>query len=421
MTDLREAAGRAAGRLHVLRPRWTIAPGGAAWRRLLFTWLWLPPWGQALAVFTVSRLFDLALIDRVARFQVPSIWNGPDPGYLGVVSLWDGFWYHKIAVDGYPTVLPHNPAGVVQQNQWGFYPLYPAMVRAVMSVLDLGWPMAATLTSLACAAIAVVVMRSLVEAVAGPRLALWTVVLFCAFPASPVLQLGYTEALAMLLVVSVLWCLRQRSYLLAVPLVVLLGLTRPVAAPIAVVIGLHLLGRVWRHRAERLRVTQALSLLVLVVAGGLAVVEWPLIAARVTGDPRAYADTMAAWRSGHTIRLFTPWWDASQYWLGHRAGPIALALLVAGTACWLLSRRARVIAGDLRAWVICYLVYLAAVLDPSTSLVRYLLALFPLGTLLAASSPSPAYRRALAVAFTVGQVLWVAWLWRFSPPTDWPP
>ena len=65
--------------------------------------------------------------------------------------------------------------------------------------------------------------------------------------------------------------------------------------------------------------------------------------------------------------------------------------------------------------------YLLLVLDPSTSLPRYLLPLFPLGTLLAGASPSRAYRRSLAVAFFAGQVVWVSWLWRFSPPTDWPP
>jgi len=27
----------------------------------------------------------------------------------------------------------------------------------------------------------------------------------------------------------------------------------------------------------------------------------------------------------------------------------------------------------------------------------------------------------LAVSFLAGQVVWVVWLWRFIPPSDWPP
>src|SRR3712207_7924031 len=59
----------------------------------------------------------------------------------------------------------------------------------------------------------------------------------------------------------------------------------------------------------------------------------------------------------------------------------------------------RVVAGDLRVWCVCYVGYLLAVLDPVTSLVRYLLLLFPLGTVLAATSRSRAFRICVAASF----------------------
>jgi len=111
----------------------------------------------------------------------------------------------------------------------------------------------------------------------------------------------------------------------------------------------------------------------------------------------------------------------SRYVLGYWVGPAVVVLCVAALAAWVLSRHGRVVGTDLRVWCLAYVGYLLAVLDPFTSLARYLLLLFPLGTMLAATSRSSAYRRAVALAFLAGQVVWVAWLWRFVPPADWPP
>jgi hypothetical protein len=389
--------------------------------RLLRTWWSLPGWGQALAVYAVSRLIDFLIISRVARFQVPSLWNGPDPGYLGVVSLWDGDWYRRIAEFGYPSTLPIDRFGHVAQSQWAFYPVYPYTARFVGWLLGTGWPVSASIVSIGAGALAVMVMRSLVESLAGRELGLWTVVLFCAFPAAPVLQLAYTESVSMLLLVAALWCLRRRRYLLAAPVVLLLGLARPIGVPVAAVVALHVIYRLRRRRLDPVTPSTVASLAVLGAAALLAAVEWTLIAAAVTGRPDAYAQTMGAWRTGHELTPFRPWWTMSQYFLGDWVGPAVVAA-GAGLAVWVLTRRlARVVGPDLRNWMACYLAYLAAVLDPSTSLARYLLPLFPFGTMLAAASRSAAYRRTLVLAFLGGQILWVAWLWRFSPPTDWPP
>ena len=383
-------------------------------------WLLLPPWAQALVIFAVTRVIDLMIISRTARFQAPSLWNGPDPGYLGMVGLWDGDWYHRIAESGYPRELPLDANGLVAQNEWAFYPLYPFLARAVMTLTGAGWPLAATLTSLAAGAGTAVLMRSLVARVAGPSLALWSVVLFFCFPAAPVLQLAYAESLSLLLLVGVLWCLQRHRYLLAIPVVLLTGLSRPIGLPVAALVGVHIVGRLW-HREGRPGAGTIAALAGLLVTSGVAAAAWPVTAAVATGQRSAYTDTEVAWRVSHTLVPFRPWWDMSRFVLGDRFGPITVVLVLAALVIWTTRPPARVIRGDMRAWVWCYTLYLLAVVDPFTPLPRLMLPLFPLGTLLAAASRSRAYRLALAVAFVAGQVVWVAWLWRFSPPADWPP
>jgi hypothetical protein len=110
-----------------------------------------------------------------------------------------------------------------------------------------------------------------------------------------------------------------------------------------------------------------------------------------------------------------------RYLFGDWGGPLLVAAVLVVLVLWVSAPGARVIAGDLRAWVGCYAVYLLLVTDPFTPLPRLMLPLFPLGTLLAAASPARAYRLCLTAAFVAGQILWVVWLWRFSPPADWPP
>jgi hypothetical protein len=382
-------------------------------------WVLLPPWAQALVVFAVSRVIGFLIIDRTGRFQSASIWSGPQPGYLGMVGLWDGDWYHRIADNGYPRILPRNPDGLVAQNEWAFYPLYPYLTRAVMGLTGAGWPLAATITSMLCAAGAVVLIRSVTARVAGPSLAMWTVVLFCCYPAAPVLQLAYAESLSLLVLAGLLWCLQRHRYLLAIPVVLLAGLARPIAVPIVALVFFHLLRR-WRD-PERPGARTWAALLGLLAASAVAAALWPAVAAVVTGEVSAYTDTEVAWRVSHTLVPLLPWWDMSRYVLGNWVGPAVVVLVLAALAVWMTRPVARVIRGDLRTWVWCYTLYLLAVVDPFTSLARLLLPLFPLGTVLAAASRSRAYRIAVALAFLAGQVVWVGWLWRFSPPADWPP
>lgn len=382
----------------------------------------LPPWGQALVVYVLSRLLDVLIIGRVARFQAPSLWtDGPDPGYLGIVSMWDGDWYRRIAESGYPAHLPLDDAGQVQQNEWAFYPLYPFTVRGVMWLLGTGWPVSASIISLLCGALTVVVMRSLVEPVAGRSLALWTVVLFCAYPAAPVLQLAYAESMSMLFVVGVLWCLQRRWYLLALPAVAFADLSRPISVPLAATVGVHLLIRLRRRRRDPLPRSQLAQLLGLTLVSAVGVLFWPLMAAVVTRQPVAYLETESSWRASHSLVPLLTWWQASHYVLGYWVGPVVLLAALVAFLRWMTCSHAVLIAGELRTWSLCYLGYLLLVFDPYTAVARILLPLFPLGTLLAGASLSRAYRRSLAVAFFAGQVVWVAWLWRFSPPTDWPP
>jgi len=372
----------------------------------------LPGWGQALVVLAASRVLftfvALRAVDLAGWHRDGTHWT-----YLQIANNWDGTWYQRIAVEGYPAGLPHDSTGAVAPSTWAFYPLYPKLARLAEG-LGLSWAAAATTVSVLAAAAAAIGVRAVTAHVAGPRVALWTTALFCFFPSALVLQLPYSEALAMLLLVATLWCLQRGRYLLVVPVLLLVGLARPIGAPLAGVLTIHLLGeaRAVRGLPRALAARALAGPLIAWAASVVAAVAWPLLVWWGSGVPDGYTRTMAAWRSPHEIVWLQPWLDAAELYLGRTTGPVALVAGVAGLAWWLARRGLPVLGRDLTAWCACYAAYLLAVLDSFTSLPRYLLPLFPLGTLLVVASGSRAYRIAITSAFAALGVVWMLAVWR---------
>src|SRR4029078_7661092 len=144
-----------------------------------------------------------------ARGQLPNMWTSAHPGYFDLGVQWDGSWYRQIALHGYPSVLPHDAAGNLQQNAWGFSPAYPYLVRWVMDLTGLSFPVAGAMTSLVLGGAAMVVIYHLFVRYVDRRAALGGIALVSMLPASPVLQICYTESLALLVLASALLLLAQ--------------------------------------------------------------------------------------------------------------------------------------------------------------------------------------------------------------------
>ncbi|MCI2239176.1 hypothetical protein MO973_32075 [Paenibacillus sp. TRM 82003] len=399
-------------------------------QRLLLRWLRLPAAARVLAVYAAARLFSAFVLAEVARFQEPSAWTPADPGYADVLVLWDATWYRSIAEDGYPDAVPLGEDGEPVQSELAFYPLAPLLARLLMATgLPFAW--AGSLVSLLAGAAAAVGVHALLlralsarcSAGAARRGAWSAAVLFSVSPPSPVLQVPYTEGPALALLVAFLLLLQRQRYLPAAAVALALGLTRPVAVPLSVLVAVHLLLRALagHRRGAVLRGREALRCAVLLGASGAAGLLWPVTAALLTGRTDAYTATMGAWRSGGDVVWLRPWWDVSRYVLGPVAGPVLLVVVVVAFAVWLLGRRTAVLGAELRTWCLAYAGYLLLVLDPFTSLFRYLVFLFPLGGLVGLHPRRRGALRVWVLASLALQVVWTAWLWRFSPPADWPP
>ena len=178
---------------------------------------WLPlavPYLKALAIYLSSRL-AVFLGVMLGKSYIPlgnTTWLGGDQWYHRLLR-WDPEWYKLIASEGYRY---NGDPGETQTVV--FYPLYPALCRLVSEILRIGLVDAMLLVANVAAVAAVLLLFKLVRERFDEATALATVALISFFPSSIFLSAGYTEPLALLLMVSFFlrwpisgWSRRQHS------------------------------------------------------------------------------------------------------------------------------------------------------------------------------------------------------------------
>jgi Gpi18-like mannosyltransferase len=311
----------------------------------------------------------------------------------------------------------------VAENAWAFMPAYPSLVRALMVLTGAPFAVVAVVVSVIFAGAAALMLYRLMHLVLPSETALFTVVLFCFSPLSPLYQVAYAESMHTFLLTVALYLLMRRRYWMLLPVLAIASLTRPSGLAFALTMVLHVAHRWWTRREDPFPVPERVAASVAAVFSGLMGVAWLLIAWGVTGSFTAYTDTELAWRApyigyAHLIP-FTPWVQGANWWLGEPTGAILLALALAGFAALMFTPQVRRLGVDLRLWVVSYVVYLLAVFFPQSSTPRLLLPTFPLFGALA-QPRAVAYRVGIVLLFLVGQVGWVHIAW-WADGVDWTP
>lgn len=383
--------------------------------------LWFP-----LSVYAIARVIDAILILIAARHQIALAGgpNGPSgyyvfepsaasPGYGSAATNWDGQWYRSIATHGYPTTIPLDTAGHTLQNQWGFYPVYPLLVGGITRITGLGFAVVAPLLSYLLGAAAITVMFRLVNQAAGRFAASATVVLVCTYMAAPVMQIAYTESLALLLLCAALLLLRNRRYGWLVPVLVTLALTRAVVLAFVPVLVVHGILR-WRRRSvEPFPVSDRWRVVGLACFATAVTGLWPAIAAISTRDPTAYTQTMSSW-GGTTGKLRVLTAFPLFAWAHGGAVGVAGLICIIGLMEWLVCRSGAGAWGpEARTWAGFYPIYLLLTTAPGSSSVRHMLLAFPLMWPFPeeATSKSERLRRLGMVAILAICGLATQWVW----------
>ncbi|MEO7123994.1 MAG: hypothetical protein ABI400_12940 [Lacisediminihabitans sp.] len=391
-------------------------------RWLLVRYRLTPWWLRVTVVWVLSRIVTTGMMLVFARWQGQTAWAGPHPSYLQFAQFWDSGWYRTIATTGYPSVLP-TADGHVLANAWAFMPGYPTVVRVLMDVTALPWEPVSVFVSLVFSLAGALAFFRLMRLVLPASAALFSVVLLCVAPLSPIMQVSYAESMAAFLLTVTLYLLMTRRYFWMLPVVAVLALTRPLALALALALVLHLGYRWIRRDRMPFPLRERLGAIAAAVFSGIMGLAWPAIAWAVTGVPSAYTETELAWRAPYIgygqLVPFSAWIQGAGFWMPGALGIVTLVLILALFITLLLFPAVRRLGADLVLWVVSYSLYLLAVFFPQSSVFRLLMPMNPL--LGAMAQPrSRLYRILLVGVFLAGQWGWIYICW-WSNGYDWSP
>jgi hypothetical protein len=318
---------------------------------------------------------------------------------------WDAQHYLHIAEHAYPS---GGSPGVPPDGYayYAFHPLFPWIVRALSG--GTGWApeSVAPWTNVLFGTLAVIALSRWLRPRVGRAGAVAAVLILVAHPASAVFQMGYSEGLALLLLVLTWWSFDSRRYGPACLAVVGLALARPLAAPVLVTLAVV---AAWNWYQERSWAAVRGPFAVL-ATGGLGLAAWPVSAGVLSGDPGVY------W-AAHTA-FVTNGAASSPLDAGIRVPPFGLLLLLLFACAVLVSARLMPPRTPplLRVWCVVYPVYLVVGAIFTPALIRYSLFMFPLGLVL-----TPVLRRrpagplVFALVWAAGLVAGFWWVDTFVP------
>lgn len=404
-------------------PGITLAPevfSSSRFSRLGALFITLPLWIQAIAVYFASRVVSIAIFSAVLKRQDPANWSSsPVTTTLNdFLNFWDGGWYSRVAEDWYPSVLPVDETGAVTENQWAFYPLHPSVVSTLSTMTGLSYEVLSPIVSTVAAGIASVVILSLFRKYVDPGQALMGLALVMFFPPAAIFSTGYAESLTLLLQVTALLLVVERRYLMAIPVVFLMDLSRPIGVAFSFFMLFHLIDRFLRRRTDPYPTAEVVRSWLLGVLSCAAALIHPFYAWQLTGSITAYTDTEAAWHTGESTYVVQ--WLAQANSLVGPIGPLLLFAVLAGMLALIFSPAGARMGRTMQLFCLAYGVYLLIFFTPQTSTLRLLLPMFPMALTLSLVR-SRGYRAAMLVAFVLLQIVWVAYLWHFTPPADLPP
>lgn len=384
--------------------------------RLVRSW-----WAPVVGIYTAARLISFVFFLAMAAIQEENYWTKAQPSYFDFLNIWDVEWYQRIFSGGYPSVLPTNSDGSVQQNNWAFYPVFPYLIRGLSVITTIEWKYLAPIVATIIGYCFILLVYKLVSRSQRTSVALWSVALVSVSMASPILQTGYAESLSLFLFAAALYCYLTKRWWVLVAVLTVLSVTRPGLIAFALFFGGMM---VYRWFAEKKISWIDFAFAALSSVLGFA---WLLIAWAVTGRADAYVKTELVWRAGYTdgsaFVPFSGWFESGRFYLGEGFGQVFVVALMLAFAAAMFLQSVRALGVELRIWVAAYMVYLFAVFFPQSSTPRILFPAFPL--LLAFGIATSSFGRlgkGLIITLSLlGQVAWLLLCWKYTAPDYTPP
>jgi hypothetical protein len=290
--------------------------------------------GIAVGILALTRLAQIVMLLWLGAVANDGV------GLRGRFLVWDGGWFLRVAVDGYPHGYTFGAGGQLEANELAFFPLYPMLIRGV-SALGFDPGTAAIAVSWAASIGAAVALHLLGTSLYGKRAGWALVAVCCSAPVSVVLSMAYSEGLFLALVAGMLVAAHRRVWWAAGLLGLGAALTRPTGAAAAVALAVAAV--IELRRPDATKKWQPVVAALVAMAGVPAFLGW--VALRV-GDADAWFKIQTAgWGTSFdygasTISFLGKTLSSGDGWI-----PMSVALLL------LVALAAAVVALVRRPWL----------------------------------------------------------------------
>ncbi|WP_420803174.1 hypothetical protein [Streptomyces spiramyceticus] len=198
----------------------------------------------ALALFAAVRLAGLLAVALTS-------WHVGKNPLTRLGDIWDSRWYTAIAAHGYGHRTLTFADGVVQSDL-AFFPLYPALIRTLTTLVPVPLSSAAAglLIAWAAAAAAACGIYLIGERLYGRPTGTLLVLLWALLPHSVVLTMAYTEPVLAAFAAWSLYAVLSGRWLWAGTLAALAGLARPNGIAVAAAVGAAAAYELWKRRGR---------------------------------------------------------------------------------------------------------------------------------------------------------------------------
>jgi Gpi18-like mannosyltransferase len=246
------------------------------------------PYFIALAIYGSSRLVVVWAIYIAARIVLPAHQSVPSvpfasTSWYNYLLRWDSAFFATILYEGY------NYKG----GTANFYPLYPLIAKALTILPGIDGLLALVVVANVAAILSVLLLFKYVRHDHGDEVAFSTIAFLSFFPTSLFLSAGYTESLALLLILCCFIFLKREQFILAAAFAGLASATRSTGLVLLPVI----IWELWCKFAGDQRRFFSYALLCSVIAtSGLCLYMLYLWSA--FGSPFVFVTAAAEWENG---------------------------------------------------------------------------------------------------------------------------
>lgn len=246
-------------------------------------------------------IISLVVLSRLSMYLIYALGKGvlfqSNSSFFNLFNIWDAGWYRSIIERGYNT---HYTMNIDGQANWAFFPLYPMIIKLIHLIIPVNINILGSIIStLFFIALLIMSYLYIIETRGNAKEGLFFVIIMTFGIYSFYFSVLYTESLYLFLLVTSLYFLHKRNYLLVGIFGALLSATRNMGVMLVFAVAVQYLYDYFKNNKSIKKILSDtfkntnLILGVSLIPLGLFLYMSHLW--RLLGDPMAFSNVQIAW------------------------------------------------------------------------------------------------------------------------------